>query len=204
MKFVNLEKYFLLNNYKEDLFNLIHRKFLFVKQRPNNGENNFDVPKLVKYIKMPFYGRISYEFRKNTLNLLRNSFPSVSFRVVFTNEFKIGSFFNCKDRVPTSLCSNIVYKFTCPCCQARYIGCTSRSFRIRMFEHMGKSFRSGNFLQKMPFSAIRDHSHKEDHPFSDRNFEIIARFRSNCDALVGEKLLIKDQSPEINQMNNFQ
>lgn len=161
-----------------------------------------DVPKLIKYVKMPFYGHISYEFRKLTLNILRNSFPAVDFRITFTNDFKIGTFFNFKDRVPDPLCSNIVYKFTCPSCQARYLGCSSRSFRIRVFEHLGKSYRTEKFLQIMAFSAIRNHSHTEDHLFTDKDFQIMARFRSPKDALVGEKLLIQKHNPEINLANN--
>ena len=151
---------------------------------------------------MPFYGHISYDFRKLILNTLRTNFPAVDFRITFTNDFKLSSFFNYKDRVPSPLCSNIVYKFTCPSCQARYLGCSSRSFRIRVFEHLGKSYRSGKFLQKMAFSAIRDHSHERDHPFSESDFEIVARFSNQREALLGEKLLIKKDNPDINVANS--
>ena len=184
----------------EDLFNSILKQFLYCKQKKNQPK--FNVPKLIKYIKMPFYGHISYEFRKLTLNTLRNNFPAVDFRITFTNEFKISSFFNFKDRVPDSLCSNIIYKFTCPSCQARYLGCSSRSFRIRVFEHLGKSYRSGKFLHRMAFSAIRNHSHEKDHFFTEKDFEIVARFRSHREALLGEKLLIKKENPELNLANN--
>ena len=196
----NLRMYFTSNNYKEDYFDSILKTFLYSKRKQNPVKSN--VPKLIKYIKMPFYGHISYEFRKLILNTLKNSFPAVEFRVTFTNDFKVGSFFNFKDRVPEPLCSNIVYKFTCPSCQARYLGCTSRSFKIRIFEHMGKSHRTGNFLQKMSFSTIRNHSHEQDHPFTERDFEIVARFRGPGEALLGEKLLIKRDNPELNLANN--
>ena len=82
------------------------------------------------------------------------------------------------------------------------MGRSGRSFKIRMFEHMGKSFRSGQFLQKTSFSAVRNHSRDKDHPFSMDDFEIIARFRSHYDALIGERLLINKLNPELNISNN--
>ena len=50
----------------------------------------------------------------------------------------------------------------------------------------------------MAFSAIRNHSHEKDHMFTDKDFTILAKFRSAQDALLGEKLLIKKHNPEIN------
>lgn len=196
-----LRGYFVSNNYKEELFDCILKKFLSNKLSQGFSKK-CDVPKLVKYVRMPFYGKISYEYRKLVLNILRNSFPAVNFRIIFTNDFRIGSFFNFKDRVPDPLCSNIVYKFTCPSCQARYVGCSSRAFRIRVFEHIGKSYRSGKFLHKMSFSAVRDHSLNNDHPFTQNDFQIIGRFGTHGDALLGEKLLIKKLDPELNLVNN--
>lgn len=196
-----LKDYFVKNNYSSNLFYKTLKDFLYKKRKPQDPVI-YEAPKLVKYLKMPFYGKISNELRKTLGSLLRDSFPAIEFRILFTNEFRIGTFFNHKDRIPDSLCSNIVYKFTCPSCQAGYIGCSSRSFKIRMFEHMGKSYRSGRFLNTMPFSAIRDHSRKEDHLFSPIDFEIIAKCRSNKEALISEKLLINKYKPVLNLTNN--
>ena len=196
-----LKSYFKNNNYTVDLFENILKKFLNNKQL-QVVINKCDVPKLVKYVRLPFYGKISYNYRKLVLNILRNSCPSVNFRIVFTNSFRIGTFFNFKDRVPDPLCSDIVYKFTCPSCQARYVGCSGRAFRIRVLEHIGKSYRSGKFLHKMPFSAVRNHSLENDHPFAVKDFTIIGRFRTHSDAMLGEKLLIKKLRPDINFVNN--
>ena len=200
-EFEVLRKYFLMNNYKADLFDKILKRFLYAKQAPSVFSPH-EVPRKVVYMKMPFYGNISYEFRKIVNKYLRESFPAVNFRFVFTNEFRIGSFFSFKDRVPDHLCSNIVYEFKCPSCEARYLGCTGRSFRIRIFEHMGKSYRTGKFLDKMPFSAVRNHARSNDHRFDVKDFKIMARFRNQSDAFIGEKLLINRHNPEINTANN--
>ena len=71
-----------------------------------------------------------------------------------------------------------------------------------MYEHLGKSVRTGKFLQRMSFSAIRDHCRDKDHFFSDRDFEILARFNNIFEALTGEKLLIKKIQPQLNIQNN--
>ena len=69
---------------------------------------------------------------------------------------------------------------------------------MRTFEHIGKSFRTWLYLNKMPFSAVREHSLQYDHPISDKDFKIIARFRNDEDTFIGEKLLIQKLRPEIN------
>lgn len=196
-----LRDYFAKNNYKLDIFNRVLNIFLSNKQRDDTLPIT-TVPKLIKYVKMPFYGKVSYQYRKLMLNLLRNSFASVNFRIVFTNDFRLGSFFNIKDRVADQLCSNIVYLFTCPSCEARYVGCSGRSFKTRIYEHLGKSHRTGKFLNTMSFSAIRNHSRSQDHQFSPDNFKIIAKFNSQYEALLGEKLIIKERNPELNISNN--
>ena len=69
---------------------------------------------------------------------------------------------------------------------------------IRSSEHTGKSFRTGQFLNKMPFSSVRNHSHEEDHPFNENDFKIIQYCHSHQDALIGEKFLIEKIKPELN------
>ena len=112
--------------------------------------------------------------------------------------FSIGSLFKIKDRIPDSVCSNIIYQFDYPTCGARYLGSTSRAFKIRVLEHIGKSYRTERYLNKMPFSSIRNHSHDEDHPFNESNFKIIQYCRNHQEALIGEKILIERLKPELN------
>ena len=191
-----LRGYFVKNNYKLDTFYDVLRNFLSKKRVVTPAK--YDVPKLVKYIKLPFYGKASYDFRKKMNSILRSQFPAIDFRFIFTNSFSIGSLFKIKDRIPDSVCSNIIYQFECPSCGARYLGSTTRAFRIRVLEHIGKSYRTERYLNKMPFSSIRNHSHEEDHPFNENNFKIIQRYSSHQEALIGEKILIERLNPELN------
>ena len=196
LEFEFLKKFFIKNNYPLHVFYRILKYFLYNKRKDETQVAS--VPKLVKYITLPFYGEASFIFRKKLLSHLNSNFPAVNFRVIFKNDFTIGSFFRYKDRIPDLVCSNIVYKFVCPCCNARYVGCTSRHFRIRVFEHMGRSYRTGNFLNKMPFSAIRNHSREQDHPFSENDFSILGRFNNEQDTFLGEKMFINALNPELN------
>ena len=193
---VHLKGYFIKNNYLEGTFYNILRSFLCSKRDP--PVLRYDVPKQRRYIKFPFYGKPSFVFRKKVLAVLNSSFPSVDFRIIFTNNYTIGSFFGNKDSVPDSVCSNIAYEFECPSCNARYIGCSSRAFKCRVMEHIGRSYRTGQYLNRMPFSSVRNHSQESDHPFSDKNFRILARFSSNQEALMGEKILISKEKPALN------
>ena len=131
-------------------------------------------------------------------SILRSQFPAIDFRLIFTDSFSIGSLFKIKDRIPDSVCSNIIYQFECPSCRARYVGSTTRAFKIRVLEHIGKSFRTERYLKKMPFSSIRNHSHEKDHPFNESNFKIIQYCGSHEEALIGEKILIEKLNPALN------
>ena len=80
----------------------------------------------------------------------------------------------------------------------RYVGCSSRAFRSRIFEHVGRSVRTGRVLGKLPFSAIREHSIENDHNFSESDFEILGKFTDGMEALIGEKYFIDKIKPELN------
>ena len=45
------------------------------------------------YVKLPFLGHNSDKFAKEFSPIFTKFFPSVSFRIIFFNNFKIGSFF---------------------------------------------------------------------------------------------------------------
>ncbi len=198
-EFKYLEKYFLANNYCIELFQKTLKSFMWSKY--SNKKTVYTVPKLTKYVKLPFLGKSSYDLRKQLNKILQLSFPAVNFRVIFTNEVRIRSFFKVKDTLPDNIRSNIVYQFNCPRCPARYIGCSSRSFQSRIFEHIGKSVRTGRYLNRMQFSTIRNHSIEEDHSFNVEDFKILASFGNRTDTFIGEKYFIKKIKPELNLYN---
>ena len=97
-----------------------------------------------------------------------------------------------------SLCSNIVYGLTSPCCNVRYIGSTSRNLRLRTFEHNGKSFRTNNYLSQPSFSMVREHSRQQDHLFSEKDFSILYKARSLSEARIAESIFMYKSKPVLN------
>lgn len=143
-------------------------------------------------------GRLSFEVRKQLRTLLQNNYPQMKFTFVFNNSNTIANFLKQPTRCHSDVCSNVVYLSTCPDCQVRYVGSTSRWLRHRILEHKGRSFRTGLPLSRPSFLAIREHSHNHSHPFSNTDFNILATHSSRQDLIISESLLIRKMKPELN------
>ena len=85
----------------------------------------------------------------------------------------IGSSFSFKDKTPVDCMSNVVYKYTCECCKASYIGKTELQFRCRICQHLGISPRTGAKLGVTVASEIREHSLKCKTHINVDNFTIL-------------------------------
>ena len=137
--------------------------------------------------------------KKQLNSLLNNSFPAINFKFIFTNNYRISSFFNTKTKLPNHIISNICYQFQCSHCSVRYIGCTLRSFNTRIHDHLGKSYRTGNPLQSPTFSAIREHAYNNNHSFSPTDFKILAKLQYDSEVILAEQILIDKLKPELNR-----
>ena len=107
------------------------------------------------------------------------------------------NFFKFKDTVPKELQSSVVYKYSCSCCNATYIGKTKRQLRVRAFQHFGKSIRTNRPLSKQAFSAIREHSHQHDHPMSMDSFSILVSRSSDMELTTVETLYTIKEKPSL-------
>ena len=143
-------------------------------------------------------GGLSFELRKSLNKFLKIAYPQVSIRLIFSNTNTIGKFLKQKAKCNSELCSNVVYLFTCPSCQARYVGQTSRWLRDRIREHKGRSYRTNLLLSRPSFSAIREHSHLHDHPFKTTDFKILTSLTNRLDLIIAESLIIHTMKPELN------
>ena len=89
--------------------------------------------------------------KKELTQLINSHFSDISIKIVLANHFKIGTFFNYKDRLPQAAWSSLVYKFSCAVCTASdYVGMTSLSLSARVAEHAGRSLRTGFQLSQPP------------------------------------------------------
>ena len=191
-----LLNYFIDNAYPEFQFYRILNRFLNDKFEPKPVVTT--VKKDIRYVKLPYLGHVSYDVRKKLQVVLRDTFPQVKFQFVFTNNFTISSLLKDRSSLPKDLNANIAYSFTCAHCGMRYIGSTTRWFKHRILEHRGLSFRTGFPLSKPSFSAVRQHSHDHDHPFTNRDFEILTFASNRLDLVISESILIRKMKPELN------
>ena len=74
-------------------------------QNPREQNNKFlptasltTVKKDVRYFKIPFVGHFSFTIRKQLVNALKNNFPQIDIRIVFSNDLTISSLLKKKER----------------------------------------------------------------------------------------------------------
>jgi hypothetical protein len=194
-EFMKIKTYFLNNLYPLHLIENCISNFLDKKVFP--VEKIQSVPRLIKYVKLPFFGPQSYKIRKDLQQIFKQ-FNHVEFRIVFTNPFTIGSFFKIKDRIPNDVRSCVVYNYQCSGCNARYIGSTTRAFKARRMEHMGRSINTGRPITTPSFSSIRSHAETCNHPLLHSNFKILRSMPDAHTLLIAESIIIKQHKPSLN------
>ena len=195
-----LQNYYANNKFPSSLFWSTVRKFL--NRTLNPSPRSFDVPKDIKYMVLPFFGHQSYTLRNKLSKIFKSYYPQLNVRFVLCNKTSIGSLFSVKDKLPTMLCSNVIYKFTCEDCSSSYVGSTIRNLQIRVSEHMGVSFLTGEALGVPTHSNIRDHSRQYNHALRPDNFEVIGRAGPSDHIRLLESVYIRYLNPDINDMES--
>jgi hypothetical protein len=151
------------------------------------------------FLVLPYFGPQSENLRIELGKLLTEYFTGVSFNVILVNNFKIGSFFNYKDKLPTSCRSSLVYSYRCAQCASQYVGMTARTLRTRVSEHAGRSFRTGNLLAHPPHSSVREHAEQCSSRVTMDDFSILSSTNFNTDLRILESLYIYKLKPSLNQ-----
>ena len=125
------------------------------------------------FIQLPFIGPCSYEITKYLKRVLPFYFPQIVFKFALKNDFKVKKFFPFKDKLPAEMLSNVIYQFKCCVCNDTYIGSTSKQAKVRISQHLGISYCTGNRIQNPPHSAPRIHSLDKKHYLTNDNFKIL-------------------------------
>ena len=128
------------------------------------------------YYKLPYLGRFS--------NVV------LDIKLVFTT-FKLRNIFSVKDSVPRELRSRVIYKFTCACCNACYIGETGRHFSTRVREHL--SLDKSSHIFKHLQSSERCHQ-----SCSADCFEILDSAPTKFQLKLKEAMHINWEKPNLN------
>ena len=115
---------------------------------------------------------------------------------LFTLHVKSVVFFRLKSRTPSTLLSNVVYKFTCAAiAHITYIGYTSRHLLTRVKEHTDLSKSSKSHVRE--HILLCDGCKSADVGFN--NFSVLKKFTTETDCKYGEAFSIKKEKPLINK-----
>ena len=158
---------------------------------------NYNVPKAKIYFSTYYLGDLSKQMANDIKKIVGQSFPQVQLFIIFKAHSTIGGHFRLKDKQPQMIRSNVIYKYTCQCCKAFYIGKTDRQLGVRICEHMGISPRTGKPLSVRPHSDIFEHCQKCKVPVSQENFSIEDTLQSKFGLNILESLHQKTKKPSI-------
>ena len=100
--------------------------------------------------------------------------------------------------MPHDLRSKIIYKYECCICQDTHIGSTCEQAKVRISQHLGRSFRTNNPLTNPPHSSPRIHAEEKQHPFKPSDFTILDSATPDSDLRILESLYIFKLRPNLN------
>ena len=93
-----LNNYFVSNGFPSGLVHSVIRHFL--DHKFTNGINNNANDRPVQYFSLPYFGSQSEKLKIELSKLFSKYVPNVDLKVILVNNFKLGSFFRYKDRLP--------------------------------------------------------------------------------------------------------
>ena len=162
----------------------------------------FTVPKKVVRITLPFLGKQSFEIKKRLKTFIGINFPQCDLQIIFNCNNRLRNFFSFKDKIPHSVRSHLLYRFTCDDCKAIYIGKTRRHYGVRVNEHLGISLLTGKTYTFNPNNknntAILNHINHTSCNGKHENFRIIGSAKNDYQLCIKETLLIHKEKPKIN------
>ena len=88
------------------------------------------------------------------------------------------------------------------CASGTYVGSTIRATHMRVAEHRGRSYRTGEQLENPPKSAIRDHALKCGKTVSIGEFSILAQEKNDLHLRILESLYIRHQKANLNEVKS--
>ena len=109
------------------------------------------------FYKLPYLGRFSTVAQRKIHHLVNSYCNDLEIKPVFTT-FKLRNLYSVKDSVPRELRSHVIYKFTCACCNASYIGETACHFYTRVREHLSSDKSSHIFKHLLSSERCRQSS----------------------------------------------
>ena len=196
-----LKKYFYDNGYPKFLVDSVIVRTLgkildFVPQ-------NISVDRKIIFVSLPFYGeKWCSDLKHDLTQLISKFYPQFDVKLIFCNNFTIGSLLRTKEKLPVHMQTGLVYKYACEGCNTFYLGQTAKAAKTRWSQHLGVSCRTERLLGAPPYSAIRNHAELSGHRVLMKNFSIIAKASSDFDRKLLESLYIFKLRPPLNNTSS--
>ena len=196
----NLKKIFAKNGYPSRfvdrcIFNFFNK--VYEKRTPVTT-----VPKKEFMLVLPFLGTTSLKIRNTIIRSFREFVPFSSLKIIFKSSKRLSSCFTFKDKIPKSLMSGVIYKYTCAGCNRSYIGSTKRYWEKRLEEHLHISALTGKRLHGMqifaPMQHVRSSPSCHSTGMSRDNFSIIGRDNNPYILQIKESIFIGTSKPQLN------
>ena len=105
------------------------------RQQKNDDQDKGNLP--VIFCGIPYAGAQGDRLVKNLTKKLKRIISQPFILKNIYKATKMTYYCNTKDRIPDYLKSHVVYEFSCPACNAGYIGKTDRNLGTRIKEHCG-------------------------------------------------------------------
>ena len=167
--------------------------------RPDNGSYvlNQNVPILLK---LPWIGAVSGKFRREFEDVVVKADVSLKPVVVFTTRHAFHG--KCKDVLPMTSRSNVVYLYKC-CCEQRYVGKTTQVLAERIKQHVPSKL-SAKALVRVGANDSAVTKHLKESPacipqVPASRFEVLANARSRSHLDLLEAIFIRVLSPSLCQ-----
>ena len=150
---------------------------------------------------LPFLGTTSWQIKNGLTRSLQNAVPICKLKIIFKSSKRLSSIFNFKDKLPNSLVSGVIYKYTCGKCNLTYVGSTKRFWEKRLEEHVHISALTGKPLHGLQVFAPMIHVKSDccsETKISRDDFRIIGREKDNYLVQVKESIIISTTRPRLN------
>ena len=151
-------------------------------------------PKL-NFFSTYYPGDISKQIANDIKKIVCQSFPQIKLFIIFKAHSSIGGHLRLKDKQPQMIRSNVVYKYTCQCCKAFYIGKTDRQLGYLQTYGSLSTYWNAPFCMS-PFWYF-EYCQKCKVPVSQENFSIEDTLQSNFGLNILESLHQKTKKPLI-------
>ena len=153
---------------------------------------------------LPFLGTESLKIRTHLLKFAKTYLPNkCKLQIIFSSGKRLGDCFRFKDRIPLNCRSFLIYKFQCNKCNLVYYGKTFRHFKVRVFEHLGRSLRTNKPFTYNPKNinntSVLNHIKNCKCDASPIDFSIIGTAKNDFQLRIKESLLIQKDNPILNK-----